>query len=262
MAFGKKRNAAVLLLLAGAACTPDAPPPAVTPPPVQYTPRAPLPPGGAASSTVLPAYGADGVRVTPNRGLSTEEHIWNFRVALNVAALNCRGGAWDELVGNYNATLRTFKNTLRIVNSNVDAEYRQRHGGSGKRVRDSKTTELYNYFALPAVKNNFCNTALQKSREVQPFTKRQEFRDYAIGGLNEIDRVFLDFYDSYAQYQVDLANWNAKYNTPSASFVQTQPAATGTGLPPADLVTGGASDAPVSAPESSGGVTFQSGTGS
>jgi len=277
----KKRNAAILVLLAGAACTPKAPP-VVTPPPVTYAPRAPLPPGGAAASTVLPAYGADGVRITPNRGLSTEEHIWNFRVALNVAALNCRGGAWDELVTNYNATLKTFKNTLRIVNSNVDAEYRSKHGGGGKRVRDTKTTELYNYFALPAVKSDYCNAALQKSRDVQAFTTRQQFRDYAIGGLNDIDRVFLDFYDSYAKYQTDLANWNAQYNAPSSFGQAPQPTtpvlvpassapaptpapAPATSIPssaPVGAVTGGeVNPTSAPAPEPTGGVIFKSGTG-
>ncbi len=219
MVSARTKFIAVVGLMAVAACTPVAPPAPIGPPPTA-APRAPLPPGGAAASTVLPPMGVDGVRTTPNRGLSTEEHIWNFRVALNVAALNCRGAAWDEITTNYNSMLRNYKNTLRIVNGNVDREYSKKHGRSGKRVRDTKTTELYNYFALPAVKANYCNTSLAKSREVSALpVEREAFRAYAIGGLNDIDRVFLDFYDAYAQYQVDMANWNARYNPPSSNTV-------------------------------------------
>lgn len=215
---GVKKNAVILVLLAGAACTPEAPPVSVSGPPVAATPRAPFPPGGAAASTVVPPFGSDGVRVTPNRGLSTEEHIWNFRVAMNVAALNCRGSSWDEITPNYNKMLKNFRNTLRIVNSNVDGEYRKRFGSSGKRKRDSRTTELYNYFALPAVKRDYCNAALQKSRDVSALpVKRDAFRDYAIGGLNDIDKVFIDFYNAYAQYQIDKASWEAKYGAQSVA---------------------------------------------
>jgi len=207
-------------ILAVAACTPPAPPVSTAPPPV-VTPRVPLPPGGAAASTVLPAYGADGVRITPNRGLTTEEHIWNFRVALNVAALNCRGPVWNEIITNYNSMLKNYKNTLRIVNANVDREYRNKYGADSNRVRDSKSTELYNYFALPAVNAEYCNTALAKSREVSALPiEREAFRNYAIGGLNDIDRVFLDFYDAYARYEIDLANWNAQYNPQAPNYGQ------------------------------------------
>lgn len=218
---GLKRISAAFGIMAVAACTTPQAPPVSTPPPPVVTPRVPLPPGGAAASTVLPAFGTDGVRITPNRGLSTEEHIWNFRVALNVAALNCRGPVWDEIITNYNTMLKNYKNTLRIVNTNVDREYRQQYGSGSKRVRDSKSTELYNYFALPAVKADYCNTALAKSREVSALPiEREAFRNYAIGGLNDIDRVFLDFYDAYAQYEVDLANWNARYNPQAPNYGQ------------------------------------------
>ena len=85
------------------------PPMIVTPPP---PPPMPLPPGGAASSTRLPGYGADGVRVTPNRGLSRDEAIWNFRAAINVAALNCQGPVWGVIAQNYNRMIVVHKAQL------------------------------------------------------------------------------------------------------------------------------------------------------
>lgn len=260
MVSAKTKIVAMVGLIGVAACEPVAPPAPIAPPPAA-TPRAPLPPGGAAASTVLPPMGVDGVRTTPNRGLSTEEHIWNFRVALNVAALNCRGAAWDEITTNYNRMLGNFKNTLRIVNSNVDREYSQKHGRSGKRIRDTKTTELYNYFALPAVKANYCNTSLAKSREVSALpVKREAFRSYAIGGLNDIDRVFLDFYDAYAQYQVDLANWNARYNPQSPNYGQPAALSAQSVTVPAPLPVA-APTAPASSDSPNDGVVFAPGTG-
>ncbi len=233
MASYNKKLAGVIFVLAAAACQPI--PPAVTPPPpIVVAPPAPppmpLPPGGAAASTVVPPLGLDGVRMTPNRGLTRDEHLWNFRIALNVAALNCWGPVWGEIAQNYNQILPRYKNTLARINRAVDSEYISKHGArrTGQRARDEASTALYNYFALPPVKSAFCNKALEKSRGVlalDPVT-RAGFEEYAFTGLNDIDRIFVDFYDAYAQYEIDLANWHARYGTP-------QPASSFTAAPPA-----------------------------
>ena len=229
MATQHKKLAGIVFVLAAAACQP-VPPPVVTPPPAVAPPAPvrPLPPGGAAASTVVPPLGVDGVRVTPNRGLSTDEHIWNFRIALNVAALNCRSYTWDEIGRNYNQMLGSYKNTLSRVNRAVDAQYRKEHGGrSGLRVRDTQTTQLYNYFALPTVKSEFCNAALQKTREIlalAPVTS-EGFRTYAYSGLNDLDGIFINFFNAYAQYEIDVAAWDAQYApTPTPTSTFTQPA--------------------------------------
>lgn len=233
MAGMHKKLAGIVILLGVAACQPAAPPAPTPPPPVVVAPPAPppppLPPGGAASSTVVPPFGVDGVRVTPNRGLSTDEHIWNFRIAQNVAALNCRGVTWDEIGQNYNQMLVSYKNTLAKVNKAVDAQYRATHGAGGLRIRDTQTTQLYNYFALPTVRAEFCNAALQKSREVLALTPvtSDGFRSFAIPGLNDLDRIFINFFDAYAQYEAALAAWQAKYAAPPVTT--SNPVATGTG---------------------------------
>ena len=94
MRWGVKNLAAVILVGAAAACAPA--PVKVVPLPIPLplspaSPAMPVPPGGAAVSMTIPPIGLDGVRVTPNRGLSRDEQIWHFRSALNVAALNCQG---------------------------------------------------------------------------------------------------------------------------------------------------------------------------
>ncbi len=50
----------------------------------------PVAPDGMAASFAPPSQDADGY-LTPNRGLAAAETAWHLRVALNVAALGCRG---------------------------------------------------------------------------------------------------------------------------------------------------------------------------
>ncbi len=225
------RNLALVFAIgAVAACTPKPPPkplpiplppPVVVLPPPPPVPSMPLPPGGAAASTKLPAYGLDGLRITPNRGLSREEAIWNFRSAINVAALNCQGPVWGVIAQNYNSMIVLHKARLSQTNTAVDNEYRKRFAGQNAlRVRDSRTTELYNYFALPPIREQYCNAALLKSQEAIAVPSTA-FPEYAIGALTDIDGIFLNFYDAYAKYQIDIVDWNLKYG-PSAPIMSAQ----------------------------------------
>jgi hypothetical protein len=215
------------LTLVVAACAP-APKPVVVapkpPPPAPVIPPMPSPPGGAALTMKVPPVGADGVRVTPNRGLTREENIWHLRSALNVAALNCQGPVWGEIAQNYNKYLVIHKARLAQANKAVDAEYVKRHPGQNAlRVRDTRTTDLYNYFALPPVRAEFCNKSLAKTREIVaiPSTALPE---YSFGALNDVDATFINFYNAFEQYKVDLANWNTRYGPPPAA---SAPVATG-----------------------------------
>ena len=238
--FGKNL-ACVFAIGAVVACTPKAPPkplPVPPPPPVIIIappppPSMPLAPGGAAASTKLPSYGPDGLRITPNRGLSRDEAIWNFRAAVNVAALNCQGPVWGVIAQNYNRMIVMHKVRLGQSNTTVDNEYRKRFvGQNALRVRDTRTTELYNYFALPPIREQFCNTALRKSEEALTVPVAA-FPEYAIGGLTDIDGLFLSFYDAYAQYELDLADWKLKYGPQPQVQAITAPVTgvPGTGVP-------------------------------
>lgn len=212
---GVKNLTAIIFVLAVAGCAAP-PPPKVTPPPIYVPPpppppSMPVPPGGAALSMSIPPLGVDGVRVTPNRGLSRDEQIWHFRSALNVAALNCQGPVWGRIATEYNKFIVTHKVLLSKTSKTVDREYVKRYPGqNGLRVRDTKMTDLYNYFALPPVRAEYCDAALRKVTEgnLVPATALPE---YAIGGLTDIDGIFIRFYDAYVQYERDLADWNMKY---------------------------------------------------
>jgi hypothetical protein len=71
-------------------------------------------------------------------------------------------------------------------------------------------TDLYNYFALPPVRAEYCDAALMKSREAValPLTALPE---YSFGALNDLDAVFINFFNAFAQYERDLTDWNVRY---------------------------------------------------
>jgi hypothetical protein len=155
--------------------------------------------------------GLDGIRVTPNRGLSRDEQIWHFRAALNVAALNCQGPVWGQIATEYNKFIVIHKVLLSKTSKLVDREYVKRYPKqNGLRIRDTRMTDLYNYFALPPVRAQYCDMALRKLQEANQVPK-EALPEYAMGGLADIDNIFVNFYDAYAKYERDLADWNMKY---------------------------------------------------
>lgn len=251
MRRGIKSLAAIVIISAVAACAPTpvkvAPPPIPLPPPPPPPPAMPLPPGGAALSMTIPPIGVDGVRVTPNRGLSRDEQIWHFRSALNVAALNCQGPVWGQIATEYNKFIVTHKVLLSKTSKTVDREYIARYPGqNGLRVRDTRMTDLYNYFALPPVRAQYCDMALRKVTEGN-LVPKEALPEYAIGGLTDIDGIFVNFYNAYVQYERDLADWNMKYapkpvNAPLPSSNVTTPPVTNVPV----------STAPVSSPSQPG----------
>jgi hypothetical protein len=246
MRRGITNLAALILVTAVAACA--APPVKVAPaaiqlpPPPPPLPIMPLPPGGAALSMTIPPVGLDGIRVTPNRGLSRDEQIWHFRSALNVAALNCQGPVWGQIATEYNKFIVIHKVLLSKTSKSVDREYVKRYPKqNGLRIRDTRMTDLYNYFALPPVRGQFCDMALRKLQEANQVPK-EALPEYAMGSLADIDNVFVNFYETYVKYELDLADWNMKYapkpvyspaNNIMAPPVTTQPVA----APPANLTT-------------------------
>lgn len=239
MRRGYKSLTAIIFTIATvSACAPASKPVVVAPrPPVVIPPPAPppmpLPPGGAAMSMTIPPVGLDGVRVTPNRGLSRDEQIWHFRSALNVAALNCQGPVWGQIATEYNKFIVTHKLLLSKTSKAVDREYVKRYPGqNGLRMRDTKMTDLYNYFALPPVRAEYCDAALRKVREGN-LVPKEALPEYAIGGLTDIDGIFVRFYDAYVQYERNLADWNMKYAPrPSAQPIMTTPATPTTAAKP------------------------------
>jgi hypothetical protein len=175
-------------------------------------PAKPVPPAGAALSTQIPPMGPDGIMATPNRNLTLDESVWHFRAAMNVAALNCIGPAWSAIAPNYNKMLETQKAGLAKNNLSVDALYRKRHAGvAGLRVRDTTMTELFNYFALPPVREEFCTASLALSQQAAE-TPPEQFAEFATKGLASVDALFVSFFNAFNAYQDQLKDWNSKYS--------------------------------------------------
>jgi hypothetical protein len=168
---------------------------------------------GAPTNIVVPGMGLDGHRVTTNKGLNPDQIVWNLRSALNVAALNCVQPQHAEILAAYKVMLRTHARRLTAANRGVDTGFRARYGAGFVRQRESYLTKVYNFYAFPPALPKFCDAALLVVRDLAPVTSVQ-LHNFAALNMPKLDQVYEDFYRDYAQYQVDLAAWNARYAPP------------------------------------------------
>ncbi len=212
-----KRIGAAALVLSVAACTRPAPPVIVRPPPVVVAPPAPrmmpVPPNSSAPTLNIPATDLAGRRLTPNLDLSPEQALWQLRIALNVAALNCRGPDEAVLVANYSRFLASNRAVISSAERWVIADQGRRNLSNGIAARDILSTRLYNYFAQPPVVAQFCRVAtdITALAALEPAATIQAFSTLK---LPEVDRPFVEFYAAYDRYRTDLAQWQAEHPQP------------------------------------------------
>lgn len=204
---------ASLAVLASCATPPPPPPPPTPPPPVIIIPAPapmarPVAPGQAADNLIIPLTDLSGRRMTPNVDLTPEQALWQFRIGLNVAALNCRGPDEAILVGNYSRFLTVNRAAIARAERTVIAELGRQTGTNGIAVRDALSTRLYNYFAQPPVQQGFCPVAFNLAglASVEPTATILPFAQVR---LPELDQPFVDFYNAYARYQADFALWQS-----------------------------------------------------
>lgn len=225
-----QRASAIALVLGVAACAPPPPPRPAPPPPVIIAPPPapmpmPTPPNSAAPTLTIPGLDAMGRRMTPNVDLGPEQSLWQLRIALNVAALNCRGPGEVALVADYTR----FLNANRAANSRAErwviADQGRRNGTNGIAARDALSTRLYNYFAQPPVLQDFCRTAtgVMALAAAEPTATIMAF---AQTRLPEVDRPFADFYGAYDRYRADLILWQSRQVVPTPAVVPATPAPT------------------------------------
>ena len=237
------RVACVATILALAGCATPPPPPAPTPVPAP-TPapapmRRPTAPNSAAPNLVIPITDIAGRRMTPNVDLSPDQALWQLRVGLNVAALNCRGPNEAALVADYTR----FLNTNRAANARAErwviADLARRNSNSGIVARDALSTRLYNYFAQPPVSTEFCARATQ-IMTLAAAEPTATILPFATAKIVELDQPFVDFYARYARYQADMALWQsqqpAPLNPPVSSAVLPPSAARPTTAVPSTAV--------------------------
>ena len=209
----------------------------------------------------VPLVAASGVRQTVNANLTPAQTTWNLRSALNVAALNCQAPQHAMLVDNYGAYLKAHARELSATNRALESEFRQRYGATFRDVQDSYMTQVYNYFALPPAKDEFCDVANAVSAEIIG-VPQGDLEVFSATALPRVEAVFEDFFRAYERYRVDLRAWDSQYGPPTVTTtvqgytnpldpsVEVQPGETLVGAMPATTPVGvaGETQAPVDLP--------------
>lgn len=203
---------ATTLLLASCA----KPPPTYSPPPVVITVM-PLPPMGSAEDLDLPDADDQGQYITPNRGMTGQQALWHVRMALNVAALGCRG-AGDAMGVQYNRMLHIHALPLSQANTATDAIYKIKYKADAVLMREKINTMVYNYFALPPAQKAFCETARAVVTTINGMTPQALFA-YAPQALEQLEQPFQAFWEAYANYLRRLEEWRRRYGRPSVKIV-------------------------------------------
>ena len=202
----------------------------------------------------IPMVAATGVRQTVNANLTPAQTTWNLRSALNVAALNCIEPQYAGLVDNYGAFLKRNARELSATNRALQSEFRQRYGGTYRDVQDAYMTQVYNYFALPPAKSEFCRTASAVSTDLLAIAPT-DLDTFAAVALPRIESVFEDFFRAYEQYRVDLRAWDSQYGSPAVTTTvqgYTNPLDPTVTVPPGETVVG---SMPATAPVTVAGET-------
>ncbi|MDR7061134.1 MAG: hypothetical protein ACT6QT_06495 [Sphingopyxis sp.] len=200
------------LLASVAACAPKPPPPPPPPPPpvaVVIPPR-PMPPGNAAVTQILPGRGIDGRFVTANSGVTGDRAFWQLKIGLNVAAIGCRGLEETTLISAYNNIIKTHGKVIKSTEKSVITQLGKENKNNGIAPRDRLSTQLFNYFAQPPAQRGFCARANEIAQVVSS-TPTAQLVEQAPAHLARLDEPFNEFYQAYAQYQVDAVAWDAKY---------------------------------------------------
>jgi hypothetical protein len=187
------------------------PPPSPPPPPPQvWVEWKPIAPNYAAPTLTYRPLGPNGVRLSPNRGISPAQTLWNLRSGYNVAALSCRNPKHSEILVNYRTFLKAHAKTLRATNAKVDAEWRAKYGAGFVKPREKFMTEVYNHFAIPPVMPAFCDAALAMSKDAK-LVKSANLTSFAATALLSMEIVFDDFYKRYDQWKLDMAAWENRW---------------------------------------------------
>jgi hypothetical protein len=158
----------------------------------------------------IPPVDGAGVRQTVNANISAGQRIWNLRSAFVVASLNCLDPVYAPILDGYKRFLVSHKRELARTYDVVEKEWKTSHGTTYKRDRDSYTTQVYNYFALPPTIHEFCNTALQMSNDSLSVAPGQ-LDAFAMQQLPKLEAVFDNFFRAFEQYRVNVALWDSQY---------------------------------------------------
>ena len=73
-------------------------------------------------------------------------------------------------------------------------------------------TEVYNYFAMPPARRDFCAAALDVANAYLAAAP-ENFSLFAVNGLQRYEQAFEAFFSAYEDYEVQSAAWDVRYGT-------------------------------------------------
>ncbi|QUL39415.1 hypothetical protein KDC96_08775 [Erythrobacter sp. JK5] len=160
----------------------------------------------------IPSVGADGKRLTVNRGLTEDETVWHFRSGWNVAALNCTAPQYAPITDAYRAYITDHARALKRVNDRIDAIYNRELGArrAGIVAREGEMTQVYNFFALPPARRGFCATMLDLSNRALAAPPSDPIA-FALANFPLLEAPFDTFFDEYEQYEQQSSEWDRRY---------------------------------------------------
>ncbi|QIQ88187.1 MAG: hypothetical protein G9473_09010 [Erythrobacter sp.] len=160
----------------------------------------------------IPPKGPDGRRMTVNRELTEDELVWHFRSGWNVAALNCVADRYQPILDAYGAFIKDNERELKRVNDRLEKVYRSqaRTRREAMVARDGQTTMVYNFFALPPARTEFCAAALEMANRALASPPKDAL-GFARENFDQLTEPFYTFFDRYERYQRLSAEWDAKY---------------------------------------------------
>jgi hypothetical protein len=188
---------------------------------VEAIPYRPLPPIGAPYEMSMPLRLSDGEWHTVNTGLDDKETLWHFRSGWNVAALNCSGPEYEPITAGYGAFLQRFSRELAAANRDIERQFRDEAetARDAIRAREAHMTQVYNYFAMPGARSQFCTTALAVANDAL-LTPPEDPTIFAATGLARYEAAFRQFFGDYARYETLSADWDRRYG---AQYGASQP---------------------------------------
>ena len=162
----------------------------------------------------VPARTPAGKRLTVNRDLTDDERVWHFRSAWNVAALNCLADADAPILEGYRGYILDNQRTRKRINARGEQEYRKRERSrrGALLAREKHMTRVYNFFALPSARGDFCPTMRDVAIEYMA-TKPDDPAEFALSNFDRIEVPFDQFFTQYESYQRLSAQWDAQYGT-------------------------------------------------
>ena len=173
--------------------------------------------------------------MTVNSNLGDDQLVWNLRSAWNVAALNCLAPEYQPILDGYRAFLNGNVRALKAVNDRIEKGYTSRFRARRDAMvaRDGYTTQVYNFFALPAARAGFCRAALDLANRAlaAPPTDPTTFAQANFDGLLMPFDQFFNDYEAYVQASGEWdAKWGGLYGASQPGWVAVQQARA-SGLP-------------------------------